>query len=264
VWSEDDGLAVFAVRMATEQAHACLAAVDALAHDDRFPSECDATIRERRAEAAAALILGTHGEGIPESRLRVHLNLTMDLPTLLGPRDAVDGVVEIAGAGAVSADVVRELLADPDVAVTMRRLVTDPTTGHLLDYGRRVYQVPDRLREFLTARDQACRFPGCPRTASRCQLDHAEAWDDGGHTNPANLGTLCVRHHQLKTHSGWSITHSHPDGSCGWVSAHGREYIHEPKPVTARAQREAEDFERVNAKDAITPHEPPVCDLPPF
>jgi hypothetical protein len=163
------------------------------------------------------------------------------------------------------AELVRGLLADPDVAVTMRRLVTDPTTGHLLDYGRRVYEVPDRLREFLTARDQACRFPGCPRQASRCQIDHAQAWDDDGATNPANLGALCVRHHQLKTHAGWSITNSHPDGSCTWTSPQGREYTHEPKPISARAQREAEATEQWMAKHGITPR-PPLepGDPPPF
>jgi hypothetical protein len=318
VWAEDDGLSVFAVRMASERAYACLAAVDALAHDDRFPSECDASIGERRAEAAAALLLTAHHPagadhhpaghhpagahhysadlevgghprreftrepqdrhaGIPQPRLGAHLNVTIDLATLLDLRatsaggtsagvagDGVAGVVEIAGAGAMPADVVRELLADPDVAVTMRRLVTDPTTGHLLDYGRRVYEVPDRLREFLVARDQACRFPGCTRQASRCQIDHAQAWDDGGETKPANLGALCVRHHQLKTHAGWSIVNSHPDGSCTWTSPQRREYTHEPKPISARAQREAEATERINAKDATTPHAPPDSGVPPF
>ncbi len=284
VWAEDDGLAVFAVRMATEQAHACLAAVDALAHDDRFPSACAASIGERRAEAATDLILTPNtpvdlevgagiqaGEprqpqgrrGVPQPRLRAHLNLTMDLATLLGLRAAVDGTAEIEGAGAMSAEVVRDLLADPDVALTARRLVTDPETGHLLDYGRRTYQVSDRLREFLTARDQACRFPGCPRKASRCQMDHAEAWDDGGQTSPANLGALCVRHHQLKTHAGWTITNSHPDGSCTWTSPHGREYTHEPKPVSARATREAEAIQRIHAKHGITSHAPPGPDEPP-
>ncbi len=285
VWAEDDGLAVFAVRMRAERAYACLAAVDALAHDDRFASECDATIGERRAEAAAALILTPNtpvdlevGAGIqagdprqpqgrrrgPQPRLRAHLNLTIDLATLLGLRAAVDGTAEIEGAGAMSAEVVRELLSDPGVAITMRRLVTDPATGHLLDYGRRTYEISDRLRAFLTARDQTCRFPGCPRKASRCQIDHAEAWDDGGDTSPANLGALCVRHHQLKTHAGWTITNSHPDGSCGWTSPQGREYAREPKPATARGKREAEITERVQAKYGIPPYEPPESDIPPF
>ncbi len=282
VWTEDDGLSVFAVRMATERAHACLAAVDALAHDDRFVSECAATIGERRAEAATALILTPNtpvdlevGAGIqagdprqPQGRrgvprLRAHLNLTIDLATLLDMRAAVDGTAEIDGAGPVRAEVVRELLADPDVALTMRRLVTDPVTGHLLDFGRRTYGISDRLREFLTARDVTCRFPGCPRKASSCQQDHAIAWDDGGETNPGNLGALCVRHHQLKTHAGWSITSSQPDGSCVWISPHGREYAHEPKPVSARATREAEIPEQWMAKHGIRPRPASDPDAPP-
>ena len=51
---------------------------------------------------------------------------------------------------------------------------------------------------------------------------------DGGSTSPDNLGALCVRHHQLKTHAGWQITHSRPDGSCEWTSPHGRVYEHAP------------------------------------
>ena len=86
---------------------------------------------------------------------------------------------------------VRELLEDPDCAVTLRRLVTDPITGHLLDYGRKTY---------------------------------ASAWADGGETNPANLGPLCTRHHQLKTFGGWDITDSRPDGTCKWRSPDGRTY----------------------------------------
>ena len=56
------------------------------------------------------------------------------------------------------------------------------------------------------------------RRASRCQIDHAEAWEDGGGTDVANLGMLCVRHHQLKTHGGWVLTESAADGSCTWTS----------------------------------------------
>ena len=246
---QDDGLALLGIRMATEQAHACLTVIDALAHDDRFPSECGARIGERRAEAAAALILAAPGSDLPQPRLRAHLDITIDLATLLGLRAALTGVsdvivpagaagggaavgvAEVAGAGPVSVDVVRDLLADPDVVVTMRRLVTDPLTGHLFDLGRTRYEVPDRLRDFLSVRDRTCRFPGCRRKAERCQVDHAQAWDAGGATGPANLGALCVRHHQLKTHGGWTITASHADGSCAWTSPQGRDYQRRHEPV---------------------------------
>jgi hypothetical protein len=122
------------------------------------------------------------------------------------------------------------LLEDPQVTATMRRLVCDPVTGHLLDVGRAAYRVPDRLRAFITTRDATCRFPGCARRADACQLDHALAWDDGGGTTRANLGALCTRHHQLKTHAGWHLTDSHPDGTCTWTSPMGRTYTHHPPP----------------------------------
>jgi len=149
---------------------------------------------------------------------------------LLDLAEGAGGAAEIRGAGAVSADVVRDLLADPQVAITMRRLVTDPVTGHLLDYGRTTYEIPDPLRRYLVARDRTCRFSGCHRRAEKCQLDHATAWDDGGDTNPTNLGALCLRHHQLKTHAGWDITDSRADGSCTWHSPQGRRYDHHPPP----------------------------------
>jgi hypothetical protein len=91
--------------------------------------------------------------------------------------------------------------------------------------------VPQALREFIVARDRVCRFPGCRRNAARCQVDHAIAWDDGGTTNPANLGALCIRHHQLKTLGGWDITSSDADGTCMWRSPHGRQYEHSPPTI---------------------------------
>jgi hypothetical protein len=168
-----------------------------------------------------------------------HLNVVIDLPSLLAlGSHAGDperpGVAQLRGCGPLAADAVRGLLADPDVAVTFSRLVRDPMTGHLLDYGRRTYEVPQALRNFVVARDQHCRFPGCHRRADLCQLDHAEAWDDGGATSAANIGALCVRHHQLKTHGGWNITESRSDGSCRWTSPQGRRYEHAPPPVLSR------------------------------
>ena len=59
-------------------------------------------------------------------------------------------------------DVVRGLLADPDVAVTMRRLVTDPLTGHLLDYGRKTYAGPRPTPRLHHRPRQDLPIPGLP------------------------------------------------------------------------------------------------------
>ena len=242
-----DGMSVLVARMATEKAHAVLSMLNACAKaaKGRDGHAGRTTAGERRVDALTDLVLnglpvGCEADGRPaesgqgaSSGVRAHLALVIDLPTLLALRNDAhpsDGVVELRGGGAIPAVAVRDLLADADTEVTIRRLITDPVTGHLLDYGRRTYAVPDALREFIVARDRTCRFPGCSRRADRCQVDHVLAWDDGGMTSPGNLGALCVRHHQLKTHAGWRVMTPKLDGACTWTSPQGRTYEHEPPP----------------------------------
>ena len=247
-----DGLSLLIATMATEDALAVMTQINACAHarqnaaaesasgarasgasdGEPVPALC---LGEHRVQALAALILG--GDRAP---VKAHVNLTIDLATLLSLRDATgDGItagqVDLTGDGPVCATVLRELLDNPDCAVTMRRLVTDPITGHLLDYGRRTYAIPQPLRDYITARDTTCRFPGCRRRSDLCQIDHAQPWNGGGETTPANLGALCTRHHQLKTHAGWDITNSTPEGECTWTSPQGRRYDHHPPPIGTAA-----------------------------
>ncbi|MGY1752472.1 DUF222 domain-containing protein [Blastococcus sp. SYSU D01042] len=62
-------------------------------------------------------------------------------------------------------------------------------------------------RRYLTARDRACRHPGCHVPAARADLDHVVPHGDGSATDCANLCCLCRRHHRLKTHApGWTHT----------------------------------------------------------
>ncbi|MDO8308031.1 MAG: HNH endonuclease signature motif containing protein, partial [Actinomycetota bacterium] len=181
------------------------------------------TIGEARAQALADLVLG-------DSQAHVNLDVVIDLATLLRLRE---DPATLPGSGPIAADEARDLLATlpPDAQVTLRRLVADPLTGHLLDAGRTRYRIPDQLRRFITARDGTCRFPGCARRADRCQVDHATPWDHGGATSRANLGALCTRHHQLKTHAGWQITASAADGTCTWQSPLGRTHPHAPPDI---------------------------------
>jgi hypothetical protein len=235
VWVVDelDGISVLMARMATEQAHAVMAAVDTAAH--AVPGELDSpgtprlTIGERRTDALADLVLSHESESRPV--VRAHLDLVVPLSLLLDPANHDSTAAELTGCGAVDAGMVLDLLADPTVDVTMRRLVVGPVSGTLLDVGRRSYDVPTRLRELIVLRDRTCRFPGCQRRAARCQIDHADAWEDGGATDAANLGALCVRHHQLKTHGGWDLVDSDPSGACTWISPQGRRYRHPPHVI---------------------------------
>ena len=271
VIDELDGVSTLIARMATEHAHACLSVITDRANRCEWPDPRSApssngggsvpmSAGELRSLTLASILLDGVPErrsfetagSIPESRpaaiaSRVTdldsritrptpgatrllprpsaaINLVIDLPTLLSLRD---GTAELVGAGAIPAEVARELLDDS----VIRRIIAEPTTGELLDYGRRTYAVPERLREFIAARDRTCRFPGCGTSAARCQVDHAIPWSRGGETNRDNLGALCIRHHQLKTHGGWSITESDSHGGCTWVSPQGRRYEHVPTAI---------------------------------
>ncbi|MDO8307125.1 MAG: HNH endonuclease signature motif containing protein, partial [Actinomycetota bacterium] len=180
------------------------------------------------------------GTGTGTGTLGVHLDVVIDLATLLRLRE---DPATLPGSGPIAADEVRDLITGlpAEAALTIRRLVADPITGHLLDAGRTRYRIPDQLRAFITARDGTCRFPGCARRADRCQVDHATPWDHGGTTDRGNLGALCTRHHQLKTHAGWQITQSSADGSCTWQSPMGRTYPHAPPDLRGSGPEADED-----------------------
>ena len=151
------------------------------------------------------------------------INVLVDLPTLLG---LANNPAELSGYGPIPATLARELASSHQ----WRRFITDPITGELLDLGREKYQPPAALAEFIAARDKTCRFPGCRRAAELSDIDHAIPWDEGGQTNPENLGVLCRRHHRLKTHGGWKIT-SNQDGSCTWTSPYGKSYFVPARPI---------------------------------
>jgi len=173
----------------------------------------------KRADALTSLAgfaLAASSEDVALHRRPITVNVTIDLPTLLG---LSENPGQLAGYGAIPASVARALASDGK----WKRFITDPQTGALLDYGRETYQPPQALIDFLIARDRTCRFPGCRRSAALSDLDHAQSWEEGGTTSLDNLGALCRRHHQLKTHGGWGIE-SRADGSCTWTSPLGKIY----------------------------------------
>lgn len=242
LFPESDGMCTLVAFLPAQDAQTIMLAIDKLARVNAQDSELNIennasnklgnlnkdrrTIDMKRADAlsqlASAYLSNTLDEKLSHRR-PVTVNLTIDLPTLLG---LAENPGQIAGYGAIPASVARELAAD----AKWRRFITDPITGNLIDYGRQSYEPPQDLKDFLIARDQTCRFPGCRQSARRSDIDHAKAWDDGGQTSADNLGVLCRRHHQMKTHGGWKLT-SNSDGSCEWISPLGRKYFVPPRPV---------------------------------
>ena len=150
---------------------------------------------------------------------RAEVQVVIDLPSLLG---LADNPAELVGYGPIPAAAACALAGEAGVG--WRRLVTDPVSGYLLDYGTDVYRPPQPLKDYLVARDRVCRFPGCRRRADACQIDHVIPFGTpGGATAACNCAALCKRHHHMKTHGGRHLER-HDDGALTWTAPNGRTF----------------------------------------
>jgi uncharacterized protein DUF222/HNH endonuclease len=178
---------------------------------------------QRHADALVDLFARVLGDpDLPEAHgQRPAINVTVPLGTLLG---CDEQPAQLDGYGPITATLARRLAADP--TGTWRRLVTDDA-GQLLDYGRRTYRPPANLTDHVIARDRRCTFPGCRRPARLCDLDHRDAFAEGGATSSDNLVALCKRHHHAKHDAGWQVRRR-PDGANAWTSPTGHTYVRPP------------------------------------
>ncbi len=94
------------------------------------------------------------------------------------------------------------------------------------------YRPAGRLRDFIAARDQTCRFPGCRQPAWRGDLDHTIPYETGGLTCHCNLCALCRTHHRLKQRRFWQLEQLTP-GVLTWTAPSGRKYSVTPDPHPA-------------------------------
>jgi Domain of unknown function (DUF222) len=190
------------------------------------------TLDQRRADALAAL---AQGRGLvcrcgqPEcptvaddnktapGSARVVINVVASDRTVNADSDQ-PGYVD--GYGVIDADQVREL------ATIASRLVADPFTSPVAALR---YQPSAALERAVRCRDLTCRFPGCSRAATVCDIDHTMPFNHqdpaaGGLTVLENLKCLCRQHHRLKTFDGgWRDTQL-ADGTVEWTSPTGRIY----------------------------------------
>jgi len=227
-YPEADGMATVIAILPAEDAQTVMKSIEAyiLKQDAQDAAEWSVLSADmKRADALTAIAsqaLASMANDVQPHRRPITISVAIDLPTLMG---LAENPGQLAGYGAIPASVARRLAADGN----WQRFVSDPTTGNLLDFGREKYTPPQELVDYLLARDRICRFPGCRRTGQSSDIDHAQSWETGGETNPANLGLLCRRHHRMKTHGGWSLE-SNPDGSCLWKSPKGKTFFVPSRP----------------------------------
>ncbi|MFI6302789.1 DUF222 domain-containing protein [Amycolatopsis thailandensis] len=190
------------------------------------------TLDQLHADVALDLLLS--GQGGAGERSEVFLY--MDLATYLGLNEDPG---ELAGHGSIPAPLARKIASSADTV--LRRIITDPLSGQVLDLGRDRYRPTAGVDEFVRVRDRECRRPGCQRPAQACDLDHSVPWQFGGHTDVADLIDLCRRDHRLKDEPGWTYSLA-PDGTLTITTPTGQSYdstipsLHEPRPTAPPAE----------------------------
>jgi hypothetical protein len=165
----------------------------------------------------------SRGRGVQEiatgSRSGYLVEVKVGLDTLLGLDDEP---ADLTGYGPITAHHARQLAARP--GTLYRRLLTDPASGRVVKVDPTRYRPTADTHRLVVARDRHCRFPGCPRPAHRCDLDHVQPYRHGGPTTPENLIALCRRHHLTKHRAGWTVTHNPTTGTVTWTAPTGHTY----------------------------------------
>jgi len=225
----DDGMAYLNIHTSALDVAAIWETLTALADQAKTPGD-DRTLAARRVDCLADLCKDvlTAGEyktvPLPKHQGRKpEVQVVMPLSATVGGNDPC----ELVGYGAITADQARTVAAD----AVLRRLVCDPVTGVLLDYGRTRYQPPPSLRDHVLTRDQTCVMPGCSQPAWRGQLDHIEPFhpgqNEGGTTSADNLGSPCQHHHRAKDGGGFTLNREE-NGTFRWVTPLGRSHTRPP------------------------------------
>jgi len=101
----------------------------------------------------------------------------------------------------------------------------DPTTWPSETAASPTYQPADWLTLLVMIRDQTCRWPGCARPATECQIDHHQAFSffraPETQTLASNLGCLCLLHHRMKHQDHWTAQRDPATGITTWTHRSG-------------------------------------------
>lgn len=217
---ESDGMATLIVCAGADTVQAIYNRATDVAVTLQGPSE-RRTLTQLRTDVISDLLIdGVTPSGIGLG-VRATVQVTVPVLTLLGHSEEPG---HLEGYGPIDPDTARDLAGR---APSFTRLLTHPETGVVLSVGRDRYKVPKRMRRYLRVRDETCRFPGCNRSAVRCDLDHNLDWQFQGFTAHDNLAHLCPMHHALKTETAWDVKQD-PGGILTWTSPSGNEYVTEP------------------------------------
>ena len=203
IWigADTEGISQITGSLFTVDAHALDQRLNALAatvceHDPR-------TVAARRADAMGAMAAGADrlgcrcgradcaaGKRPAASPVTIHVIAT---------QDTLDGTATTPGSqfsadGLITPELIAELAKSAKMVPLIHPGYAPPEPGY----------IPSKaLADFVRARDLTCRWPGCDRPATDCDLDHTIPYSQGGKTHSANLKCYCRTHHLVKTFWGW-------------------------------------------------------------
>lgn len=243
----DDGMAWLHALIPAVEAHAIHSRVTAMAKVITAHPDEQRTLDQTRADVLCDLLIDGRTDSHPDAAQSIRATVAVTVPVLalLAADDRErdengSAAATVEGVGPIPVGRARELCGGAD---GWMRILTHPETGAVLSVGRDQYRPPPALRRLIRWRSERCMAPGCGIPASRCEIDHTVAWEDGGHTSLSNTAPLCRGHHMVKHHGGWSV--EQVPGSGGdllWTSPAGRRYLVSPeRPVPAFRPSDASD-----------------------
>ena len=182
---------------------------------------------QRRADALGALAASADrlacrcgradcGAGKRPAATPVVIHVIAESATITGPGSMPAS--EVGADGLIPPELVAELATSAKLVALVHPADAAPEPG---------YAPSKRLADFVRCRDLTCRWPGCDRPATDCDLDHTIPYARGGPTHASNLKCYCRIHHLVKTFWGWRDRQL-PDGTVILESPSGQTYVTTP------------------------------------
>lgn len=188
---------------------------------DLFTAEDEVrTMAQLRADVLSDLLTGVG----TASKVGVTVALTIPVLTMLGHSDQP---ALLEGVGPIDIETARRLCA---TAPSITRLLTDPVTETVLQMDAHQYRPSAALKRWLAIQQVTCDFPGCGRRAEHCDLDHTQAWAEGGATSADNLTHRCRKHHTMKHQTKWRVVRPPGQKHAVWTSPTGHIRESDPPP----------------------------------
>lgn len=224
-----DGMATLMLHAPEVELHAIFARATAIGKVITAQADGSRTLDQVRADVLCDLLIDGTTTSTPAEARGIRASVVVTVPALSLLDDATPGVQPalVEGLGPIPLSKARELCGGD---AHWMRVLTHPETGMVLSVGRDQYRPPAALRKLTRWRADRCMGPGCSVPASRCEIDHTLAWQDGGATSLDNNAPLCKGHHIVKHHGGWLVEQVDASGGAiRWTSPTGRIYIVQPE-----------------------------------